>query len=254
MRQGSIVLPVALESSGWPQAGKINNKHYSDSKDNTVAKCSCNKMQVESCLDSSGNTTKQFNSNNAEGETFLFTSDCEITVNSDSAQSEANIDKKNNTLAISSNNTHGDAYPTGNINIQTVKCNNSQGNASLGKSDNTTTEKCCINAQVKATVGNHGQPVEDQQCQTSQAVNPWSLASLRWMKQMILVFGLFVLCWTPTMVSILISTVREPDQKVVYVLGMFGIANSAVNFFVYSLCNKTYLEVIKRMCRLRRGK
>ncbi|BFZ07903.1 hypothetical protein BsWGS_10942 [Bradybaena similaris] len=232
-------------------SGEINNKGYSDSKDNTDAKSSYNKMQVDSYLDSGSNITKKINSNNAECGTLLLTSNCELTVNSDSEHSEANIDQENNTLAVNKK-LHGDTYLTANINIQTVKCDNSQGNASLCTSGNTTTEKC-INAQAMVTDGNHSPPVEEQHCQTSQAVSPWSLASLRWMKQMIMVFGLFVFCWTPTMVSILISTVREPNPKVVYVLGMFGIANSAVNFFVYSLCNKTYSEAIKRMCRVRRG-
>lgn len=102
-----------------------------------------------------------------------------------------------------------------------------------------------------SVVGGTKQLCHFQQNQEQEQTVPWSLANLRWMKQMIMVFGLFFVCWAPCMVCSSVSIVYQPSREVFYVLSMFGMSNSAVNFFVYSLYNKTFRKAIKNSCRYR---
>lgn len=78
-------------------------------------------------------------------------------------------------------------------------------------------------------------------------VPPSTLASFRWIKQMVVVFGLFTVFWTPAMVHIILSFAYTINYQVLAVLFTLGIANSAVNFFVYSYYNSKFCEVIRNM-------
>ncbi|XP_059159068.1 uncharacterized protein LOC131943072 [Physella acuta] len=78
-------------------------------------------------------------------------------------------------------------------------------------------------------------------------VVPSTLASFRWIKQMVVVFGLFTVFWTPVMVYIILSFVYSINSQVLGVLFTLGIANSAVNFFVYSYYNSKFRQVIRGM-------
>uniref|UniRef100_A0A2C9LRR0 G-protein coupled receptors family 1 profile domain-containing protein n=1 Tax=Biomphalaria glabrata TaxID=6526 RepID=A0A2C9LRR0_BIOGL len=73
------------------------------------------------------------------------------------------------------------------------------------------------------------------------------VSSLKWLKQMFVVFGLFLCFWTPTMIYSLSSIVISIHYKVGYILAFLGIANSAVNFFVYALMNQQFRTAIKKL-------
>ncbi|KAI8744539.1 D(2) dopamine receptor [Biomphalaria glabrata] len=75
------------------------------------------------------------------------------------------------------------------------------------------------------------------------------VSSLKWLKQMFVVFGLFLCFWTPTMIYSLSSIVISIHYKVGYILAFLGIANSAVNFFVYALMNQQFRTAIKKLFR-----
>uniref|UniRef100_A0A2C9KSP1 G-protein coupled receptors family 1 profile domain-containing protein n=1 Tax=Biomphalaria glabrata TaxID=6526 RepID=A0A2C9KSP1_BIOGL len=86
-----------------------------------------------------------------------------------------------------------------------------------------------------------------------QQVNDFSVSvrSLRWLKLTAIVSGLFTICWTPIMVDILVSWIDPLPRKVTYVFSLLGIANSAINFFVYAIHTKQFRQVIvqRLLCR-----
>ncbi|KAK0043314.1 D(2) dopamine receptor [Biomphalaria pfeifferi] len=78
-----------------------------------------------------------------------------------------------------------------------------------------------------------------------------SVRSLRWLKLTAIVSGLFTICWTPIMVDILVSWIYPLPRKVTNVFSLLGIANSAINFFVYAIHTKQFRQVIvqRLLCR-----
>ncbi|XP_012938159.1 uncharacterized protein LOC106011797 [Aplysia californica] len=78
-----------------------------------------------------------------------------------------------------------------------------------------------------------------------------SVSNLRWLKQMAVVFGLFLLCWTPTILAVQVNMVYPLDSTTISPLLLFCFANSGVNFFVYSLYNRQFRTAIKRQLTCR---
>ncbi|KAH9509340.1 hypothetical protein Btru_046801 [Bulinus truncatus] len=73
-----------------------------------------------------------------------------------------------------------------------------------------------------------------------------NLKSLRWLRLMVVVFGLFLVCWAPIMISILVSWSQPLAPVVTDVFSMLGLANSAVNFFLYAFHTRHFRQMITR--------